>query len=94
MQFSWVMTVPAVRTSLPPTPQSGHWESGLPSDQQPPRVSYFQGKGSYFPFLHKGSLLMLGKCRGLVSQKVLERFRVAVAWNGVDLSGTKGQPAT
>lgn len=33
---------------------------------------------------------MLGKREGLVSQEVLEMFRVAVALDQVDLSGTSG----
>lgn len=58
------------------------------------RVSYSQGKEQLIS--HSGikegggALLLLGKREGLVSQEVLEMFRVAVALDQVDLSGTSG----
>ena len=56
------------------------------------RVSYSQDKEQLMSHsgIKGGGLLLLGKREGLVSQEVLEMFRVAVALDQVDLSGTSG----
>ena len=64
-----------------------------PNDQWLPQGQLLAGqRAAYFPFWHQegGGLLLLGKREGLVSQEVLEMFRVAVALDQVDLSGTSG----